>query len=510
MAESLLGVAKRYRMWSVLVVGAVVFVDIFHRFCPRAAIYGAFDDDFFYYAQVARHLAQGAGSTFDGIHRTNGYHPLWLLCLTLFSLIDSGRLFFPLVTAATVLSLGSIFLLGVRILKRLDVGARGCYVIAALVTFQAELLLRGGMEIILALPLILFLLLRYLDAPRYDNSFFLSAGFVSSLCVLSRLDSVLLILPLFGLTFLRPKDLPAAFKSVVAFALGLTPVWGYLLLNKTVFGSFSPVSAQAKELRLHHTPQLEPLRSLVHPLTTVRLLVAVPGLLCAIVLIVLLFRRRGGFPAKGRPVLWALGLFPLLHLGALCVLSDWPLWYWYFYPLPLAGLGCMAALATWLRPSPRAWGVLAFGVTVISLGYTTAYNVSHPPRKNALFLAAQDVAAFADAHPGVYAMGDRSGTASYLTSSPMMQLEGLMMDEAYLQKLRAQPPLISVLRDYAVTYYISSAATLKDGCYEVVEPLQAGPDSAHMMGTFCQQPVATFLHDGVSTRIFRVAEAQRP
>ena len=264
MIESPLGYAKRYRIWSLLVVGVVVFADIFHRFYPRAAMYGAFDDDFFYYAQVARHLAQGAGSTFDGIHRTNGYHPLWLLCLTVFSLIDSGRLFFPLVTAATVLSLGSIFLLSMRILKRLDVEATGCYVIATLVTFQSELLVRGGMEIVLALPLILFLLLAYLDVPRHGDLFFRRAGFLSSLCVLSRLDSVLLVLLLFGLAFPRSKHVPAALKSILAFALGLTPVWAYLLLNKAVFGGFSPVSAQAKELRLHHTPQLEPLRALVH------------------------------------------------------------------------------------------------------------------------------------------------------------------------------------------------------------------------------------------------------
>ncbi len=38
-------------------------------------------DDFFYYLEIARHLARGDGSTFDGLTRTNGYQPLltWLL-----------------------------------------------------------------------------------------------------------------------------------------------------------------------------------------------------------------------------------------------------------------------------------------------------------------------------------------------------------------------------------------------------------------------------------------------
>ncbi len=40
-------------------------------------------DDAFYYFQIARNLAAGEFSTFDGgITRTNGYHPLWLLLIT--------------------------------------------------------------------------------------------------------------------------------------------------------------------------------------------------------------------------------------------------------------------------------------------------------------------------------------------------------------------------------------------------------------------------------------------
>ena len=40
-------------------------------------------DDAFYYFQIARNLAAGEFSTFDGgITRTNGYHPLWLLIIT--------------------------------------------------------------------------------------------------------------------------------------------------------------------------------------------------------------------------------------------------------------------------------------------------------------------------------------------------------------------------------------------------------------------------------------------
>ena len=39
-------------------------------------------DDAFYYFQIGRNIADGAGSTFDGMHVTNGYHPLWMLIVS--------------------------------------------------------------------------------------------------------------------------------------------------------------------------------------------------------------------------------------------------------------------------------------------------------------------------------------------------------------------------------------------------------------------------------------------
>ena len=44
-------------------------------------------DDAYYYFKVAQNIAEGHGSTFDGINLTNGYHPLWMLiCIPIFAL----------------------------------------------------------------------------------------------------------------------------------------------------------------------------------------------------------------------------------------------------------------------------------------------------------------------------------------------------------------------------------------------------------------------------------------
>ena len=38
-------------------------------------------DDAFYSMKIARNIAAGLGTTFDGIHPTNGFQPLWVLSL---------------------------------------------------------------------------------------------------------------------------------------------------------------------------------------------------------------------------------------------------------------------------------------------------------------------------------------------------------------------------------------------------------------------------------------------
>jgi hypothetical protein len=44
-------------------------------------------DDAYYYFKVAQNVSEGHGSTFDGVDRTNGYHPLWMLvCIPIFAL----------------------------------------------------------------------------------------------------------------------------------------------------------------------------------------------------------------------------------------------------------------------------------------------------------------------------------------------------------------------------------------------------------------------------------------
>src|SRR5205823_7710580 len=57
---------------------------------PVPWLLGIVPDDAFYYFQIARHLARGDGSTFDGVHAASGYHPGWMALLVPVSMVLRG------------------------------------------------------------------------------------------------------------------------------------------------------------------------------------------------------------------------------------------------------------------------------------------------------------------------------------------------------------------------------------------------------------------------------------
>ncbi len=67
-------------------------------------------DDSFYYFQIARNLAEGKFSTFDGgISRTNGYHPVWMLLVTPFYWVfDKEAALFAIKTFEIMLIAGGV------------------------------------------------------------------------------------------------------------------------------------------------------------------------------------------------------------------------------------------------------------------------------------------------------------------------------------------------------------------------------------------------------------------
>jgi hypothetical protein len=487
----------------------------------RDALAVGFADDFFYYAQVARNFALHGVSTFDGIHLTNGYHPLWMLVLALLTKVFGmgGMLHaatvIPFAAALDVVQFSLVMVIAYfafRVLRQACDVTVTCCLQLLLVIFYL-ILVRMGMEVGLTMAILLGLLWFRLR-PRFEWSVRESFlyGLIAGMMVLSRLDSILFV----GLLLLfdvlaHGANAGARKRSVLWFCVGMWPVLVYVALNIWIFHMLLPVSGTAKQLRMHHLPSLAAIQSLRYLLGIQGFFLLGPCVLTACGLIVMATGRYGT-KRGSEGLFWAALTFPVVHLLTIVTLSDWGIWPWYLYPWPVASV--VAGCVIWSRrgrnaPESRSEvGVLSFDVALACLViYAAVILFCFGPQTNQIYMAGMDISRFAQSHPGVYAMGDRAGAVGYLVNQPVIQLEGLMMDREFLRNIRAERDLQDVFKQYHVRYYIFTSrngAPDADGCFRVKEPAQAGPDSPTMKARICKVPVAVFRHEGFVNDVFQM------
>ena len=476
------------RVWPNLILSAVTLTAIAMAALPlfphRSLAY--YVDDFFYYLQIAHNLVDHGRSTFDGTTLTNGYHPLWLLILAAFYFCGGDQGVFVGVGVLIVTATVSTYLITQKLLCRYSINSVIAAFWAAWAALFALSMDRTGMEVILAVPLLLAFVLfvdgeDYLVAPRST----VWAGLLAALVILSRLDTVLLLVLYFGgLLLTRHRWL--LLRRVPWICLGLAPVFVYAATNLWFFGSLGPVSSSAKHLQPGYTFSAKTLESLFHPLGLVAMAFLVPAvLLIGAGFIYGLMHRR-------QPVLfWVMLVFTPIYLVVLSVSSDWGLWIWYRYPFivsAIAGLLLLRGLlAGW------SWAQYIFVPAAFVLCALFCVGLRKTPENTEVVDLALQLKNFAAGHPGIYGMGDSAGTPAVVIGQPIVQLEGLVMDKKFLNDIRQQRNLLAVLKEYRVRYYVSTNAALSGkGCFDLSEPKVAGLRSPHMRATLCRAPVDTF------------------
>jgi len=80
---------KRFAPFEILLITTILSIHLYAAFSDAYNFPNAWfmRDDAYYYFKVAQNIAEGLGSTFDGINLTNGYHPLWMvICIPIFTL----------------------------------------------------------------------------------------------------------------------------------------------------------------------------------------------------------------------------------------------------------------------------------------------------------------------------------------------------------------------------------------------------------------------------------------
>lgn len=476
-------------------------------------------DDFYYYSQVAANIVAGHGSTFNGVVPTNGYHPLWMVVIVLLTAVTHtlNGLIWAVEAVMTVAAIAS-FYFSRRILLEFIKRRPLADILAILSALLALSFLRSGMEVILTVPLALALISCVLrTALPWTSRQAAGLAFLASLTILSRLDAVLLIGLLSALLFLQ-AEFRATFRfpQLAGALLGFLPLFLYLGSNVLWFHGLMPISGQAKQLRSTYIPSAAPFYSFAQMLATkerVCIGIVVLAALWSIVVI-------GRLSPVQRAVVASVLAFPVLHWCVLSVLSDWPLWIWYYYTVAVAFPVALSILLSDVTTPLPAVSKAAWLVELL-IGFVCLANAGHMVYANAVkkqssenlateIPAATFIRNFAASHPGRYAMGDRAGLVAAMLPYPLIQTEGLVMDKPFLERIRRQENLLDVLRAYDVRYYIGTLYGTKplEGCFHAVEPAKAGPTSAHMRADLCMAPVAEYQVGEFRTLIFDLGPAR--
>ena len=454
-------------------------------------------DDAYYYFRIAQNVALGKGSTWDGIHSTNGYHPLWFLLLVPLYFVFRGRvagMIVPKVLAGVLWIFNAVQLRAIAVL----IGAEPTFWIgilpaALIATYEVRSPPFSGVEtpILLTMLLVVTRLLLASDllagvvpaTPAEWRRTWL-IGISLALVVLSRLDSVS-VAGLFGLGVVgrlvwarRPARVIARVGIALA-APSATALAVYCTVNRVLFDTWLPVSGRVKAL----PPPTNGWRDM-HAYFTDGLGIPLPigpGLFAAAVIVIValsLWLTRDDRSAARSRRMQLFALVVLAYAGGLLLVAyydrttSWKLLSWYYYAstfVLIVGPGiAVANVATWWSARHRvegfAWlrsrpvGLVAAASAVVlasAVGYTTRLE----PRGNEDFF----VQSAAIAHrlnrtlprDAIIGMADRAGIFGYELDRPVVSIEGIVNDVSYFHAVERGRVLESLGHD-GMNFYVRS------------------------------------------------------
>jgi hypothetical protein len=426
------------------------------------------EDDAYYYLGVARSIANGDGSTFSGLVATNGYHPLWLIVLVPVTALvqEAGSL-----AVAVVAVQGLIWAASVREALRIgDRVGRWEWAAGAIAVYSVSALLTGhlafnGMESGLLLYLLLLLIRVALDVratPHPNESQLrddLRLGVIAALVLMARLDAVFALVSVGVVLLLWRLTTPAAFVRRAA-ALGApvaAALIAYVTVNYLVFDTPLPVSGQAKAL----DPSPANFDQISQFFQTGQILdrpiwFGAIGVATVVVALVSNAWRANSRLRLLMALTCALVVGQALLLAYTVAFTTYAFSFaWYHYQLALFAFCGAIVIARWAdaRFGRRVRSACVCIAACVPLFHGVSVLVEANEDKELDTFHAADFVHDELPADTVIAMGDRAGYFGYIAERPLLHLEGLVADKAYLDQLERGEAL-DRMRSQGVDYYV--------------------------------------------------------
>ena len=470
-------------------------------------------DDAFYYFQIARNLAEGKFSTFDGgITRTNGYHPLWLLLVTPFHWVfDREAALFAIKAFEIILVAGGVALVAAAArLGRMP----WVLMFAALPTLYYIPFMIAGMEAAAALFMLgLFILTACLFA-RSPARWQWPLAAVAFALPWVRLEYIAISLATTAALCLVEwswqERAPSAslgerarsarsVKAVVPFLAAGAGILVYFAYNRLVFGGIVPVSGATKAAQSQRLWEKEGGYSLAQNVQdTLQIFVFDHELLvalevCAHLLLVWWFARRSRSRQDWLLLAFLVGVFGLAagHLAkfAQTVLTIHPSlgpWPWYFVPAYLmtvliVPVRCYVAIYFIRRfigsKSQHATNILSLGIVLagaaflfIKADFTEPFQrfeaISVSTRTDDKWIEAVSYNEWTEAVYGGTQLMNRvlpegsvvgawdAGVIGYFSRFPVVNLDGLVNSYDYFHaRNRAKDGYAPLYREFGITHF---------------------------------------------------------
>lgn len=427
-----------------------------------------FVDDAYYYLVTARNYWQSGTYTFDGIHPTNGFQPLWMwICTEVYAIAKDCNVEKQIFIIKCIESIFFIHLF-YRLISRCkhteSSRIQPSFQVLLLLYPYTQALFFIGMETTLTAWAMVHLFF------AMEKSAWRSVAFWASVLVLCRLDALPFVLfPVFIFHLKKWKY----------FLLPAATVGGYMAWNMLTTGHFSPISGVLKSSIPFFNPKwqfwVQPIEyaqqtgKWYYPLLAPNMLLFAAILLaCGIVF----WRKSRGVAHADRRMGLLYGLILCALLGNFLFFQKWEKgiewWYW-IMPCVVLAQGLDVLLRQW-RETQRArqlYGLL-LGMFVLFYG--------------ARWMAQPELPRYVDTRidwicqhtplTARFAATD-AGDIAFWTSRKVINLDGLMNTFAYQDTLRAGK-LGEYLRQNRVDYLLAAldATPTREKMYQMYLPSQ--------------------------------------